>query len=257
MLFFFLGISMGRLWGTNEPFFGINYEERFAPASLLKVPTMMALFKEAESNPWILTKKVLYNGSFDTAEQNVAPSFMLEKGNQYTIDELAFRMIAYSDNKAQSLLLENLENKFFDKAYMDLGLLPPGQDTPDNFMTVKEYATFFRMLYNASYLNRAYSEKALDYLSKSEFRDGLIAGVPQGITVAHKFGERNFWNDAEGRQIHDCGIVYYPGHPYLLCVMSKGRYFQQLNDSVREISELAYTEVDRQYGRASGDYLAR
>jgi len=27
-------------------------------------------------------------------------------------------------------------------------------------------------------------------------------------------------------QLHDCGIVYYPETPYLLCVMTKGWNFE-------------------------------
>jgi hypothetical protein len=40
---------------------------------------------------------------------------------------------------------------------------------------VIDYASFFRVLFNASYLNRKDSEKALALLTKVAFRDGLIA----------------------------------------------------------------------------------
>ena len=43
-------------------------------------------------------------------------------------------------------------------------------------------------------------------LSTSDFSDGLVAGVPVGTVVSHKFGERHFVGDADVEQLHDCGI---------------------------------------------------
>ena len=91
-------------------------------------------------------------------------------------------------------------------------------------------------------MSPARSEEALDLLTKSEFKDGLVAGVPPGVTVAHKFGERG----AEGermRQLHDCGIVYCPRSPYVLCVMTRGEDFQQLIGTTEDISRLVYGEI--------------
>lgn len=67
----------------------------------------------------------------------------------------------------------------------------------DNEMTlsVKDYASFFRILYNSSYLTKEHSEEILEFLAKAEYVNGLVAGVPSNITVAHKFGERTF-NDS-------------------------------------------------------------
>jgi beta-lactamase class A len=41
----------------NGPWILINGEETFTPASLLKVPIMIALYKLAETNPAILTEE--------------------------------------------------------------------------------------------------------------------------------------------------------------------------------------------------------
>lgn len=55
-------------------------------------------------------------------------------------------------------------------------------------LSVVEYSTFFRVLFNASYLSQASSEKALGYLAQSTFTAGLRAGVPAQVQIAHKFG---------------------------------------------------------------------
>jgi hypothetical protein len=90
------------------------------------------------------------------------------------------------------------------------------------------------------------SEKALDSLSKTDFQSGLVKGVPQAVTVAHKFGEHSD-ETTQNKQLHDCGIVYYPKHPYLLCVMSKGKNFEYLDNAIAAISQIVYEQVDMQH----------
>ena len=116
-------------------------------------------------------------------------------------------MIAFSDNEAKNMILENLDTETLDKIYSDLGIDIPGLRSPDDFMTVKEYSSFFRILYNATYLNKKMSEKALEYLSHSNFSKGLLGKLPADVVVAHKFGERGL-ADSNTKQLHDCGIIY-------------------------------------------------
>lgn len=46
------------------------------------------------------------------------------------------------------------------------------------------------------------------------------------------------------RELHDCGIIYHPYRPYLLCVMTSGKDFQGLKDTIQAISTLTYQEVN-------------
>ena len=46
-------------------------------------------------------------------------------------------------------------------------------------------------------------------------------------------------------ELHDCGIIYYPNHPYFLCVMTKGADFPVLAGVIREVSQTAWEEVAR------------
>ncbi|GIW62085.1 MAG: hypothetical protein KatS3mg089_0937 [Patescibacteria group bacterium] len=227
---------------NNGPWIGIDENKEFSPASLLKIPVMIAYYSTAESNPAILNKKVVYTGNTNlNANENIKPSNAIEKGKEYTINELIRRMIVYSDNDAMAILVENLPLSIQDKVYKDLGLSIPGVKGLEDYMTVREYASFFRILYNASYLSREYSQKALELLSEVDFDKGIRAGVPSNIRVANKFGERNFQGQ---KQLHDCGIVYYPNNPYLLCIMSRGDDFAEMSQSIKEVSALVYREFD-------------
>jgi len=232
----------------NGPWFGINEDTKFVPASLMKVPVMIAYYKLAESNPDALQKKITVSQTVpDPYDQSYKPSQKIETGKTYTIEELIHYMIAFSDNDALTLLLQNIDRQFLIQSYTDLGVIIPGAKSLDDELTVREYSSFFRVLYNASYLNRTYSEQALQALSRSDFKSGIVAGLPKNIQVAHKFGER-FSNAAGGgnqddRQLHDCGIVYLPDHPYLLCIMSKGEDFEGLSKIIRDISQTIYEDL--------------
>jgi len=232
----------------NGPWFGINENIKFVPASLMKVPVMIAYYKLAETDPDILLKKITVKKTVpENYEQSYKPSQKIEAGKDYSINELIYYMIAFSDNDALTLLLQNIDQNFLLKSYTDLGVIIPGAKSLDDELTVQEYSSFFRILYNASYLEPEYSERALQTLSQSEFKKGIAAGLPENIQVAHKFGERfdvGPGNQTSSeKQLHDCGIVYDPDHPYLVCVMSKGNDFDELSKTIQEISRTIYENV--------------
>jgi len=226
---------------NNGPWIGINEQEKFSPASLLKVPLMISYLKMAESDPQILEKKLLVDqDGRDILSQNMLPMFRVETGKEYRVADLIGYMIKYSDNLAANILLENIPVEHLNQTYSDLGLAIPDPENPENFMTVTQYSSFFRILYNASYLNREMSEKALALLSVSAFDNGLKSYLPAGTIVSHKFGERVI---GEARQLHDCGIVYIGEKNYLLCVMTRGTDFSNMEDTIGAISRLVFDRI--------------
>lgn len=225
----------------NGPWFGINEKEGFTPASLLKLPLMMAYFKEAETYPKLFEKKIKFEGSSIPIKQTVEPKENLEIGKEYSVKELIFRMIVYSDNDATNLLLKSLDHRRLSAIYLDLGIKDPLSTNPEDFMNVVEYATFFRILYNASYLTNYYSNEALKLLANVDFDKGIVLSVPPGVKVANKFGERIL---PKYRQLHDCGIVYHPKRPYLICIMTRGHDFDELAKMIHDISLMTYEGVE-------------
>jgi len=224
--------------------FSIGETDKFVPASLRKVPLMIALLKMAETEKNLLERKVKFDlTTDDNLKQNFKPSQTLVSGKQYTIRDLIYRMIVYSDNNAFTLLTRAVDPNELGKVYSSLRILDPLNPVSDQFLSVQTYESFFRVLYNSSYLSREASDWALQIMSNSEFKTGLVAGVPSTVTVSHKFGEHS---DPNGAQLHDCGIVYYPKHPYLLCIMSQGPNFEMLDDVIAGVSRVIYSEIDAQ-----------
>jgi beta-lactamase class A len=230
---------------NNGPVFGIDQEETYAPASLLKVPILIAVLKEEERNPGFFNKKIKYTQLVDPGyKQNIFDSISLKIGNTYSVLDLAERMIVHSDNEAKGLIIQLIPDTSLLRVHNDLGIVVPGIRNSQDFMTVRDYATFFRILYNGTYLNHKNSEMALEFLSRSTFLKGLKAGIydPYAI-VAHKFGERELVETGQ-RQLHDCGIIYSNGHTYLLCVMTRGKDFDQLASVISEVSRMVYKNIE-------------
>jgi beta-lactamase class A len=214
---------------------------------------MMAYFKEAETHPAILSQGI----RFTSAVQDLIGVIPYDHGTQlrlnkiYVASDLIDRMIISSDNGATYALISRLADGVLDKIFHELRLKNPQELGRDYTISSKEYALFYRALYNATYLNRTMSERALALLSKTDFADGLVAGVPHGIVVSHKYGEAVVGAGTRDQsvELHDCGIIYHPTSPYLLCVMTRERgvdlnaAFERARALVQGISGAVYESV--------------
>ncbi len=231
-----------RLWAASNEF------ERYAPASLMKLPLMIAYYKLAEVQPEILNAKLVYKHSevLNDSLQNFRPAQPLVEGQEYSVQELIEHMMAESDNNAAAMLLSRVDTSLINNTLVELGVRIPRDENVYDFVTAKSYANIFRILYNASYLNREYSEKALELMANSSFK-GIAESLPKETSVSHKFGEREVVNTATGlvdsRELHDCGIIYKNGKPYSLCIMTEGKNFDDLLSIIKDISRLTYEKI--------------
>lgn len=231
-------------WGS------IYGNETYFPSSLGKIPIMIAYYLEAESDPDILSKRVLFPvGSPDLNDmQDITPENAIVEGNTYTIADLIDYMIRYSDNNATALLDKEIDPNMLDKVYGDLGI--PVNNNPNlsniDFITAHQVATLFRVLYNATYLSRTDSENALELLSQTSFTQGIVAGVSSSTVVAHKLGLVGIApnNVTTEHELHDCGIVYGKD-AYVLCVMTRGSgSIPALEGVISQISAAARSNLD-------------
>ncbi len=237
---YFRELNTGRWVGVNE-------DEQFAPASMLKVPIMITYFKQAESDPTLLDKDITYTGTVDlNAKEYFRTSTATPQyGKKYKVSLLVDRMIVNSGNNSADMLMKNINPEIPKQVFDSLGIPEHGPNVID-YMSPKTFSFTFRTLYNATYLNRLYSEQALEILSRSAFKQGLVGLLPFDIKVAHKFGERTVElpnGSVAYRELHDCGIVYITNNPYFLCVMTKGTDFDKLANFIQGLSKLVYDDV--------------
>ena len=233
----------------NGLWVGINENVKYEPASMLKVVLMIAYLKQRETHPELFAQKLMYAQAIKNISDQIPfqASSSLVLNNSYPVDELINKMIIESDNNAMYILLSGINENSLNDVYTDLGI-----STPDNNgvykISAKSYSLFFRILYNATYLNRADSEFALDLLSKAHFDDGIVAGLPKGTLVSHKYGERAVTaadGSVSGVELHDCGFIYAQNgdKPYFLCVMTKGDSLEGVKSTISTISAYVYAQL--------------
>ena len=224
---------------------GIGQDTGYDPASLLKVPIMIAWFKKEQNYPGTLSQRLVWTGS--PYDDKGLDFYSLHPGQSYTVDELINLMITKSDNDAKDLLLTNLDSQTLNIVFTDLGIKEWG-DTSSSSTKISPamYSRFLRVLYNATYLNHDLSEKALELLSSTDFNSGIVAGISSNIKIAHKFGQYTTSDPTSPIELHDCGIVYIPQKPYLLCVMTKGATdIVNLEAVIKNISLTVFNEVSK------------
>lgn len=233
---------------NSAVWFGLNEDEKFVPASLLKMTFALAAYKQNESDPSFLDKRFVYTQEIadETRRRNNAEvETSLVLGNSYSVRELIQIMLIESDNGARDMLSHVTDQRYLNKVYAYLGIEEPSANN-DFKISTADYALFFRMLYSSTFINEEHSQDLLSILTKTVFPYGIRQSIPSPIGFAHKWGVYNFPKSANGvqlQELHDCGIVYDPETPFLICIMTEGDDQQVLVNFMAEVAKIIYEDV--------------
>jgi beta-lactamase class A len=226
---------------------GINDRALFSPWSLIKVAVLIHTLEREDSEPGILDREVHYSGGeesvFDDTMRGAPDSLRLQPGTTYTYRDLLRRMIEYSDNHATQLLLQGEGAQGISEMLYNLSAEQIVKDDTFYF-DAHTVAAMLRSLYHGSFLGRVQSEFALDLLTKSRFEDGLRRYLPPDTRVASKFGYHTATTDSGTHvELHECGIVYAPQAPYVVCVMTATDRdtVDELGDLIGEVSRILWS----------------
>lgn len=212
---------------------GINSNNEYYVASLFKLPVVMSYYKHKENNH-ITTDKIVGIRP-DEVDPRFGDLWKKGVGYQISLEDAAKIAITDSDNTAVQVLGPYIGEKDFQDVYdaIDIELKISSEGA---LLSPKNYSSILKSLYFSAVLNRDNSEKILEYLDDSKFNDKLPAGVPENIPVAHKIGV------IDGQSYLDCGIVYAPRRPYLLCMVSKSDEVTA-RDRMKKVSKAVYDFV--------------
>jgi beta-lactamase class A len=220
---------------------GINEKEEFVPGSLVKIPAMVAVLKKVENKAVSLDKEI----TLDKNDINLTYGTLGLKGAGYkiTVRDLLTCLIKESDNTALIALHRHvITSEEFIDALLAMGLILKKDNVGYATVSPKHYSNILRSLYYSSYLRRPFSQLCLSILSDTNYNSQLPAGIPAGIPISHKIGEYRSTTGEIG--YNDCGIIYYPNQPYILCVMSRNTTKFEADKYISEISKVTYNYID-------------
>lgn len=212
---------------------GVNDREEVRLASLSKVPLVMSVFKKIE-------KRQINLGDIITLKkENLNPKFgdlwKRGEGAKLSVKELIDEALINSDNTAYYSLLDLLTADEVIDVYDNLEVEVNSKET-NPVVSPKSYSSIFRSLYLSSYLSEKNSSYILDILTRTAFSDKIPSGIPdKNIKIAHKIGVFSR-ADSEDKMFSDCGIIYLPERPYILCVFVK----KSDDEAKKHISYLSY-----------------
>lgn len=227
----------------------INSNQQFSPGFLLKIPIMVAYYQLAEQDFSVLNKTITFSGPYIQRNDLFTSASSLVVGQSYTVSTLIDKMITGSDDTATALLFRNIDKNVLNEVFSDLGIDVREDEATPVFITIERYATFFRVLYNATYLTPEYSEEALSTLAQTTRTTSLLEkNLPQSIQLISRVGGRKLPSGA-GMEIYECNIVYYPRHNYLLCVSGQAESVQALSTLFSNIGAAVYQDLVYSYGQ--------
>ena len=193
---------------------------------MLKLPILLTWLSMSEEEPGSLDRKYTCEiAGVVAGKTQYFPSAEAQPNTAYTVRQLLELMTVNSDNRATQTLMQHMPIGRFIKVFSDLGLHAPAITDTHYAMNVRDVSIFMKALYNGSYLSPINSEYALEMLTRCEFKQGVVAGLPADISVAHKFGESG---DPTEKQLHETALVYLNGHNYLITIMTRGQDIMKL-----------------------------
>jgi beta-lactamase class A len=215
----------------------VNPDMTMHPASTMKVPVMMEVFRQAQAGLLSLDERLTIFNSFKSIVDG--SEFALEEaddseltlykriGGTETIRELNRLMIVRSSNLATNLLMERVGTSRVDAFIRELGIadmrIIRGLEDKkayrlnmNNSASARSSTYMLRLIAEGRVVSREACDEMIEVMLGQEFNESIPALLPPETRVAHKTG----WS---GDFFHDIGIVFPPRRkPYIVSLFTHG-----------------------------------
>jgi beta-lactamase class A len=246
-----IAVALRTFDGKTEWFF--RADQSLHAASTMKIPVMIELFHQVRQGRLRLDDPLPVKNEFrsivdgsvyalDPAEDSEIALYKA-LGQTRTLSELCDLMITISSNLATNLLIEKLGVENIRRTVHSLGadgmhVLRGVEDSKayekglNNTTTARGLLLLLEAIAKGKAVDPDASRMMIEILERQAFHEGIPAGLPPGIRVAHKTGEIT-------KIHHDAAIVYAP-RPFVLVILVQGIADTQqsaalIADSTREL----------------------
>jgi beta-lactamase class A len=240
------GVAGLYVWDLEGDYgYGIRPDEQFFSASIIKVPIMVAVYREVDAG------ELEFSQEIEIKEEDWAAGagwLQWEKaGTKQTVGDLLLLMMTQSDNVAANALVRTVggpdrvnevarsmgaeDTLLYQKVSSERGAVP----ALDNRSTPRDMATMMRQIAEG----KAASEKSCGYMIDLMHEDKLDwwldAGLPDGVDAANKAG----WLY---RVYDEAGIVEEDDHHYVIAILSKhgGADVDQGQKMIKDLSQTVW-----------------
>jgi beta-lactamase class A len=230
----------------------IDADTRMHAASTMKVPVMIQVFRDADAGKLRLGDSIVVKNEFasivDGSPYTLDPAddsdstLYARVGERVSIRDLVELMITVSSNLATNLLIQRVGPERVTASMRELGadsieVLRGVEDTKayqagrSNTTTARDLGIILAAIAERRAASPDACSEMLAVLERQTFNEGIPAGLPAGVRVAHKTGEIT-------RIHHDAAIVSADrGVSYVLVVLVRG--IERRADSAKLMADLA------------------
>jgi beta-lactamase class A len=213
----------------------VRAEDVFHAASTMKIPVMIELFHQVQEGKVKLTDTLLIKNEFHSivdgspfmlnASDDSEGELYKAEGQRRTLRELCELMITVSSNLATNLLIEKLGVENIRATVHELGadgmnVMRGVEDNKafqkglNNTTTARGLAFLLQAIAQGRAVDTASSNEMVAILEWQKFNEGIPAGLPKGIPVAHKTGEIT--------KIHHDAAIVFAKRPFILVILVRG-----------------------------------
>ena len=204
-----------------------NADQVFNAASIFKLWIMYEAFSQHDQGLLDWDTEFVVTPYYDAFALSPRSTELCQK---LSVAEAMDAMLSVSDNAAAVMLQDILGAGNINNALAAFGIADSGLYTEGLPITAHDVALLLEAIGRGEAVSRAASADMLQLMAREVIDNGLVAGLPRGVPVAHKTGN---WGDAT----HDAGIVFAPSGPYVFVALTSNGYE---TSKIKAVSEAVY-----------------
>jgi len=224
--------------------FGINENEIYTSASIIKVPLFMTVMKLAEEGKLRLTDKHIVTA--DEKVEGCGALLSFTGDVEIDIESLCKLMITISDNTATNKLIRIVGLEEIDRQFKEMGLektrlercffdMEADEKGFKNVVSTAEIGMLFEKIARRSFVNERVSEEIEKVLLLQQIRHKVPGYIDkESPFIANKTGESD--------DITHDGAIIYAQKPFVLVITSEETDVVETEQFIRQIALDLYKE---------------
>jgi beta-lactamase class A len=253
---------VARVSGEDRARVSVEPDARHYSASIMKLPILIAVHRLVERGGLDLDRPVRVHDEFASQspgqrftmdqEEDSDPATWAALGTDVPLGELVERMVTVSGNLATNVVLDEVSTDEVAAVLADAGCSErttivrgiedyPARDSGiDNLITADDMARLVVALAEGRLAGPAASDACERTLQAQEYRDGIPAGLPDGLVIGNKTG----WISSVN---HDVALVRAPDLPPvgLAVLVSAPGSEEEREAGIARIAAAAWEEITR------------
>ena len=192
-----------------------NETRTWYAASTFKAAVLLEAYRQRDGGELAFAKEVVVEQKYADDDLGTLEYLEIKPGDKIKVQDAVKGMIVVSDTSLALLVIDQVNSNRVDATLREIGtsvMTLNNRELPTTAIDLAQLMTAIASGYGVSGGSR---DEMLSLLAQEWFRDGIVAGVPADTALAHKSGSFS-------GATHDAAIVWGPGGPYVIVVMTDG-----------------------------------